>query len=321
MGNLEDLTGKIYGDFKVIKFDNTKGKYKYYWICECTKCGKEKSIVTSSLKTEKSTKCTCNTQYNTRTVINGYEEDLTRLKFGDITVNSFSHKKHSHSHWNCTCKCGNEIVRSISYLRNSKILKCNNCRVLDNQKENPPKRYVPKVPLSFEEYNYNTKPNKIETNGDITILNDRVIIDTKNLELILSYKRYVAVNSGDYPYMNWKGRELFLHRLIVGLPQCYDPITKLISDHINGKRCECLESNLRIIKHEYNPINCTTYKNNTSGIKGLSWNKDRKKWQVTLNYNKEQHYLGLYTDKEEAIKVRKEAELKYFGEYRREEDT
>ena len=33
MGNLQDLTGNIYNDFKVISFDNTKGKYKYFWNC------------------------------------------------------------------------------------------------------------------------------------------------------------------------------------------------------------------------------------------------------------------------------------------------
>lgn len=29
MRNKKDLTGNIYGDFKVIKFDDSKGKYKY----------------------------------------------------------------------------------------------------------------------------------------------------------------------------------------------------------------------------------------------------------------------------------------------------
>ena len=35
-----------------------------------------------------------------------------------------------------------------------------------------------------------------------------------------------------------------------------------------------------------------------------------------INYNGLYKYLGLSTNKEEAIKVRKEAEIKYFGDFR-----
>lgn len=38
-GGYKDLTNQIFGDFKAIEFDNSKGKYKYYWICECVNCG------------------------------------------------------------------------------------------------------------------------------------------------------------------------------------------------------------------------------------------------------------------------------------------
>ena len=54
MSNLRDITGMIFGDWKVIEFDNTKGKYKYYWICKCINCGNIKSIASSSLLDGKS---------------------------------------------------------------------------------------------------------------------------------------------------------------------------------------------------------------------------------------------------------------------------
>ena len=105
----------------------------------------------------------------------------------------------------------------------------------------------------------------------------------------------------------------------MNLPTRYDNTTKLIVDHINGNRLDNRKSNLRICHKEKNPINCKKYKNNTSGCKGVSWSKRLNKWQVTININKRHIYLGLYSDLEEAITVRKEAEKKYFGEFTRDE--
>ena len=77
-------------------------------------------------------------------------------------------------------------------------------------------------------------------------------------------------------------------------------------------------SNLRDIQKEINPINCKIYSNNTSGQKGVSYLKRLNKWQVNINVNKKSIYLGVYSDFDEAVRVRKEAEKKYFGEYNRE---
>ena len=38
-----------------------------------------------------------------------------------------------------------------------------------------------------------------------------------------------------------------------------------------------------------------------------------------LYCNKQRHYLGVYSDYDEAVRVRKEAEEKYFGEFKRDE--
>lgn len=52
--------------------------------------------------------------------------------------------------------------------------------------------------------------------------------------------------------------------------------------------------------------------NNTSGIKGVSWNSARKMWIAQLEF---QHIVVLYSSfakKEDAIRARREAEEKYF---------
>lgn len=56
--------------------------------------------------------------------------------------------------------------------------------------------------------------------------------------------------------------------------------------------------------------------NNTSGVLGVRFRKDRNKWYAELQENNIKHNLGSYDTKEKAIKARLEAELQYFGEFK-----
>ena len=49
--------------------------------------------------------------------------------------------------------------------------------------------------------------------------------------------------------------------------------------------------------------------------------KSRDKWVARIMYKGKIINLGSFTNKEDAIKVRQEAEIKYFGEFKREEQT
>lgn len=50
-------------------------------------------------------------------------------------------------------------------------------------------------------------------------------------------------------------------------------------------------------------------------IIGISWKRDRDKWHAYININGKRVNLGYFSDKQDAIKARKEAEEKYFGEF------
>lgn len=54
---------------------------------------------------------------------------------------------------------------------------------------------------------------------------------------------------------------------------------------------------------------------NTSGVTGVWYDKRRGKWTAEIVFQKKKHYLGRFEDKEEAIKVRKEAEKNIFGDF------
>ena len=55
--------------------------------------------------------------------------------------------------------------------------------------------------------------------------------------------------------------------------------------------------------------------NNKSGIPGVSFCSKRNKWRAYIGKNGEFHGLGYFSNIEDAIKSRKSAEEKYFGEY------
>lgn len=52
---------------------------------------------------------------------------------------------------------------------------------------------------------------------------------------------------------------------------------------------------------------------NTSGCRGLKL--VRGKWQARIGFKKKSYYLGQYSDKEEAIRVRRQAEEAVYGEF------
>ena len=53
-------------------------------------------------------------------------------------------------------------------------------------------------------------------------------------------------------------------------------------------------------------------KNNTSGHKGVHWDKSRGMWAVYIHIHRTRKFLGRYCDYEDAVKARELAEEKYF---------
>lgn len=57
---------------------------------------------------------------------------------------------------------------------------------------------------------------------------------------------------------------------------------------------------------------------NTSGVKGVVWDKERQKWKAQIEFKGKRYYLGRHDKKEDAIEARKEAEEKLHKEFLRE---
>jgi hypothetical protein len=60
-------------------------------------------------------------------------------------------------------------------------------------------------------------------------------------------------------------------------------------------------------------------KSNTSGVKGVSWRRDRKTWSVRISTGDKQASLGSFSNIEDAREAYASGAQKYFGEFARME--
>ena len=82
-------------------------------------------------------------------------------------------------------------------------------------------------------------------------------------------------------------------------------------DHIHGVRCDNRMSELRAVSHKENARNQRKPSNNTSGAIGVCWHKSRERWVANVKINGKVKFLGYFTDFDEAVTIRKDAEAKY----------
>jgi hypothetical protein len=82
-------------------------------------------------------------------------------------------------------------------------------------------------------------------------------------------------------------------------------------DHINRIPRDNRIINLREATDQENQFNRGEQKNNTSGYKGVSWNKQNKKWLANIRVNCKTIYLGYFDDIQEASKAYRKAKEKY----------
>lgn len=108
---------------------------------------------------------------------------------------------------------------------------------------------------------------------------------------------------------------VIMHREIMNAPN------GMVVDHINHVRHDNQKNNLRICTNQENSMNKVLQRNNTSGATGVQKNKSKNhtSWSATIGIDKKYIYLGSFRNMADAIKTRREAEEKYFGEFRYKE--
>ena len=207
----------------------------------------------------------------------------------------------------CCCDCGNEVMVDLYKLRSGHTQSCG-CIAIEGTIERNKK---------FKWGRNKKRYNEYFIVGDVTYVrygdsDDCFIIDTEDLDKIKNY--YWYKDKCGYAIAQHDGRVLLVHKIIMESPDGYDV------DHINGhgSKWDNRKCNLRICSHMQNSWNHKLSVKNTSGYNGVSWNNILGKWHAYINYNNNRINIGYFENIEDAIEARKQAEIKYYGEYSRE---
>ena len=230
-------------------------------------------------------------------------KDLTNQRFGRlIAKRRGENDKTGHTRWFCDCDCGTKdvLVYKDALLDERQV----SCGCFSREQKSK----------TFSDLNrkYNTYDLSGEYGVGYTSKGEEFYFDLEDYEKIKDYcwrkdkNGYIITNDS----LNDK-KILYLHRLVMDVT-CND---KVDVDHIKHKLYDNRKSELRAIKHYRNIQNHIKPSNNTSGVMGVSWNKRKEKWESYITICKKRKKLGYFTDFDEAVKARKKAEEKYFGEY------
>ena len=117
-------------------------------------------------------------------------------------------------------------------------------------------------------------------------------------------------NGRGYVLTTIDGESYRVHRLIWKIHHG-EPRRDMSIDHIDGDKENNRIENLRLVKQAENLLNASMRSDNKSGCVGVYWEKRRKKWCARITRKNRDIWLGAFKTKEEAIKSRKLAEIKY----------
>jgi hypothetical protein len=113
---------------------------------------------------------------------------------------------------------------------------------------------------------------------------------------------------------NGERKSHIIHRL-VAIHFIDNPENKTCVDHIDNDKLNNHISNLRYATISENAFNTGVNVVNTSGYKGVWFNKNRNKWYAEIKYKKKKIHLGCFSTKEQAITARREKAKELFKEY------
>ena len=115
-----------------------------------------------------------------------------------------------------------------------------------------------------------------------------------------------GVASTGYIMVGVEGKTYLAHRLAWLYVHGYFP--ENVIDHINRTPLDNRLCNLREVAYQCNTRNSSVQENNTSGVRGVTWNKQKERWIVHLAIKRKISHVHSGIDFTEAVAHRLAAE-------------
>lgn len=273
---LIDLTGKNFGRWTVESRFDTNGKGNAKWNCLCS-CGTRKIVEGKTLKKGESQSCGC-------LRLELVSPDLTGNKFGRLTVIERCESSNNNGVWLCECECGEKTKVVTNTLTSGHTKSCG-CFAKE----------IVKV--------INFKHGNSKRSGET---------DEYSIWCGMTKRCF---NQNASKYADYGGR---------GITVCdrWKDFNNFLEDM--GNRPSKKHSIDRIdVNGNYEPTNCRwatiieqsrnkrTHPNSKTGVSGVTTKNG--KWIAYISVNKKQIHLGIFSNFDEAVKIRKKAEEKLWG--------
>lgn len=253
--------------------------------------------------------------------------DLTGKRIGKLTIEEpTDQRKNGYIVWKCQCDCGKEIFVDYRKLMRGTAKDCG-CDSVQGKLDLRGKRFGKLVAIS--DTGKSSAAGRIwfcqcDCGGTIEAPSGQLVKGFRKSCGCLSkphLKEYVGRQFGELTVIRYSGKKKGSHiwhcRCSCG-KELDVRQSNLQSGHT--KSCGCKND----IKNNIHFVDGTSIeairsekiiKSNTSGVRGVYWSKKSSKWIAQITFQRKTIYLGSFLTLEEAAKVRKLAEEKYFGEF------
>lgn len=232
--------------------------------------------------------------------------DLTGQQFGRWTVlrrgeDRINKRNKKIKTWVCQCSCENHTIKEVIEANLIRGLS-SSCGCLKREQ--------------LIEFNQKTKRkhNTYVENEDCMVgyttnTNKEFYISKEDYEFLKNFSFCEHVKSNGYTILEAYDSRDKKEKNILEILDCKG------YDHIDRNTFNNQRNNLRPATQSQNVLNRSVSSANNSGVIGVGWRADTKKWRARITYKNQRYFLGDYKDFEDAIKARLEAEKKYFGEW------
>ena len=137
-----------------------------------------------------------------------------------------------------------------------------------------------------------------------------VLVDADDYERVRAHRwHFTGHYAARVMRMNGKWRRQFLHHFLLPTPDGFEV------DYRNGDKLDCRHANLRLATTTENHWNRGLMRVNTSGYKGVTWDKRKRRWRAQIQTCGKNRFLGYFDTPEEAALAYNDAAIALCGSF------
>lgn len=130
----------------------------------------------------------------------------------------------------------------------------------------------------------------------------------------------IAGSMDNHGYIKLRLNGMFFKAHRIAWMMAYREAPKGQIDHINGIRSDNRIENLRVVTNKQNAENMKLRSDNTSGFRGVSFNRKAGRYEAHVRHLGKKLNLGIFDTKEEASAIARMAREKLFTHERRSQN-